>query len=73
MTGGSVDRYGGPNSFRVSERFAMDWGTFLSANKSVIYAAIDGRGSANKGDKTVFAINRKFGTYEVEDQINVTR
>lgn len=51
----------------------MDWGTFLSANKSVIYAAIDGRGSANKGDKTVFAINRKFGTYEVEDQINVTR
>ncbi|XP_034243317.1 venom dipeptidyl peptidase 4 isoform X2 [Thrips palmi] len=68
-----VDVYGGPNSFRVSERFAMDWGTFLSANKSVIYAAIDGRGSANKGDKTVFSINRRFGTYEVEDQINVTR
>lgn len=68
-----VDVYGGPNSFRVSERFAMDWGTFLSANQSVIYAAIDGRGSANKGDKTIFAINRRFGTYEVEDQINVTR
>ncbi|KAK3930969.1 Venom dipeptidyl peptidase 4 [Frankliniella fusca] len=68
-----VDVYGGPNSFRVSERFAMDWGTFLSANKSVIYAAIDGRGSANKGDNTIFSIYHRFGTYEVEDQINVTR
>lgn len=68
-----VDVYGGPNSFRVSERFAVDWGTYLSANKSIIYAAIDGRGSANKGDKNIFSLYHRFGTYEVEDQINVTR
>lgn len=46
---------------------------YMTTNRSVIYAYIDGRGSSNKGSKMLFEIYRKLGTVEVEDQISVTR
>lgn len=66
-------RYGGPDSYQVVEKFSLQWGSYLAANKSIIYAKIDGRGSGLKGDRMLFSIYRKMGTVEVEDQINVTR
>lgn len=66
-------RYGGPDSTQVSEKYSLDWGSYLAANKSIIYASIDGRGSGLRGDKILFAGYRKLGTVEVVDQINVTR
>lgn len=51
----------------------MDWGSYLAANKSIIYASIDGRGSGSKGDNVLFSGYRKLGTVEIYDQINVTR
>lgn len=51
----------------------MDWGSYLAANKSIIYASIDGRGSGSKGDRVLFSGYRKLGTVEIYDQINVTR
>lgn len=51
----------------------MNWGSYLAANKSIIYASIDGRGSGSKGDKVLFSGYRKLGTVEIYDQINVTR
>lgn len=51
----------------------MDWGTYLTANKSIIYVSIDGRGSGLKGDKMMFAGYRNLGTVEIYDQLNVTR
>ncbi|XP_065332431.1 venom dipeptidyl peptidase 4-like isoform X1 [Cloeon dipterum] len=68
-----INVYGGPDSSQVNDRFKGDWGTYLTTNKSIIYAYIDGRGSGLKGDNVLFAGYRKLGSVEIEDQINVTR
>ncbi|KAJ8970898.1 hypothetical protein NQ317_009050, partial [Molorchus minor] len=68
-----VNVYGGPDTYQVVDKFVLDWGSYLAANKSIIYAAIDGRGSGLKGDKIMFSGYKKLGTVEVVDQINVTR
>lgn len=65
--------YGGPDSSQVTERFNVDWGTYLVTNKSIIYAAIDGRNSGLKGNNMLFSGYRNLGTVEIYDQINVTR
>lgn len=65
--------YGGPDSSQVSDRFVGDWGTYLTTNRSIIYAAIDGRGSGLKGNNILFSGYRKLGSVEIEDQINVTK
>ncbi|XP_043250210.1 venom dipeptidyl peptidase 4-like isoform X2 [Colletes gigas] len=65
--------YGGPDSYQVTEKFRVDWGTYLVTNKSIIYATIDGRGSGLMDNAMLFAGYRKLGTVEIADQINVTR
>lgn len=69
----ALSRYGGPDSTLASEKFQVDWSTYLSVNRSYIYALIDGRGSGNKGNEMLFSVYRRLGTVEVEDQISVTR
>ncbi|XP_072401301.1 venom dipeptidyl peptidase 4 [Diabrotica undecimpunctata] len=68
-----VNVYGGPDTYQVVDKFVLDWGSYLAANKSVIYAAIDARGSGLRGDNLLFAGYRNLGTVEVIDQINVTK
>ncbi|CAB0017991.1 unnamed protein product [Nesidiocoris tenuis] len=65
--------YGGPDSNQVLDRFQVDWYTHLVVNRSMIYAQIDGRGSGLRSDKIKFANYRNLGTYEIYDQINVTK
>ena len=65
--------YGGPTSQQVSDRFHIDWGTYLASSRGVIYATIDGRGSGYQGDKMLHEIYRRLGTVEIEDQIKVTK
>ncbi|XP_023224997.1 dipeptidyl peptidase 4-like isoform X1 [Centruroides sculpturatus] len=68
-----VHVYGGPGSQLVSEKFYVHWGTYLASRKNYIYAWIDGRGSGFQGDKMEHELFRRFGTVEVEDQIEITR
>lgn len=68
-----INVYGGPDSLQVLEKFTLDWGSYLAANKSIIYGFIDGRGSGQKGDKMLFSGYRNLGTVEIVDQVNVTR
>ncbi|XP_073988549.1 dipeptidyl peptidase 4 omega isoform X3 [Rhodnius prolixus] len=68
-----VQVYGGPGSNMVTERFNIDWYSHLVVSQNVIYAKIDGRGSGLKGDNMLFANYKKLGTYEIHDQINVTK
>ncbi|KAJ8679458.1 hypothetical protein QAD02_015245, partial [Eretmocerus hayati] len=65
--------YGGPDTNEVTEKFNVDWGTYLVTNKSIIYASIDGRGTGLKGNDMMFSVYRNLGTVEIQDQINVTR
>ncbi|XP_052848496.1 venom dipeptidyl peptidase 4 isoform X2 [Drosophila gunungcola] len=67
-----VDVYGGPDSYSVTNKWMVDWGTYLTSNQSVIYAKIDGRGSGLRGESLLHAIYLKLGTVEISDQINVT-
>ena len=63
----------GPNSQQVSDRFKLDWGTYLTTSEDIIYAVIDGRGSGFRGDDLLYEIHRKLGQPEVQDQIDVAK
>ncbi|XP_034121967.1 venom dipeptidyl peptidase 4 isoform X2 [Drosophila guanche] len=68
-----VDVYGGPDSYSVTNKWMLDWGTYLTSNQSVIYAKIDGRGSGLRGESLLHAIYLQLGTVEISDQITVTQ
>ncbi|KAK7866724.1 hypothetical protein R5R35_003146 [Gryllus longicercus] len=68
-----VNVYGGPDSTQVTKRFNVDWSSYLTVNHSIIYAAIDGRGSGLKGNRMLFSGYRRLGSVEIDDQVNVTK
>lgn len=65
--------YAGPDSYNGYAKWELDYGSYLASNKSIIYAHINGRGSGMRGDKLLHQIYRKFGTVEVEDQIETAK
>lgn len=67
-----VQVYGGPGSQLVTERWRIDWNTYLTGNKDFIVAQIDGRGSGGQGHKLLHQVYYKLGTVEVSDQLEVT-
>ncbi|KAM6397630.1 dipeptidyl peptidase 4 [Pluvialis apricaria] len=68
-----LDVYAGPCSQKVDHAFRISWATYLASTEHIIVASFDGRGSGYQGDKIMHAINRRLGTYEVEDQIEAAR
>uniref|UniRef100_A0A8B9E333 Dipeptidyl peptidase 4 n=1 Tax=Anser cygnoides TaxID=8845 RepID=A0A8B9E333_ANSCY len=68
-----LDVYAGPCSQKVDYVFRINWATYLASTEQIIVASFDGRGSGYQGDEIMHAINRKLGTYEVEDQISAAR
>ncbi|XP_035216212.1 LOW QUALITY PROTEIN: prolyl endopeptidase FAP-like [Stegodyphus dumicola] len=67
-----VEVYGGPGSQMITEKFSVNWGSYLASKKNVIYTWIDGRGSGYQGDKILHELYGRLGTDEVFDQISVT-
>ncbi|NWU11410.1 DPP4 peptidase, partial [Cephalopterus ornatus] len=68
-----LDVYAGPCSQKVDYTFELSWATYLASTEQIIVASFDGRGSGYQGDEIMHAINRRLGTYEVEDQITAAR
>ncbi|XP_021959118.1 dipeptidyl peptidase 4 isoform X2 [Folsomia candida] len=68
-----VDVYGGPDSQAITQDYGINWGYYLASSRGVIYAKIDGRGSARQSAEQKFAVYRNLGSAEVEDQISVAR
>lgn len=66
-------RYGGPCSQSVRSVFAVNWISYLASKEGMVIALVDGRGTAFQGDKLLYAVYRKLGVYEVEDQITAVR
>lgn len=66
-----VDVYAGPGSQRVDYRFHVNFGHYLASSRRIIYVMIDGRGSGYEGTKRLYELYHKFGTVEIEDQIEV--
>ena len=65
--------YGGPGSLRVTDSFGISYHSYLITTKKVVHCEIDGRGTANKGIDLMFSVNNKLGTYEMDDQISITK
>lgn len=66
-------RYGGPQSKLIKNDYEIDYSTYLVTNRNVIVALVDPRGADRKELEMMYAVYRKIGTVEVEDQISVTR
>ncbi|XP_026680630.1 prolyl endopeptidase FAP [Diaphorina citri] len=64
--------YGGPGSQLVTDRWKIDWNTYLAGNRDYIVAQIDGRGSSGQGYKLLHQVYKKLGVVEVSDQLEVT-
>ncbi|XP_067000020.2 inactive dipeptidyl peptidase 10 [Anabrus simplex] len=62
---------GAPGSQLVSERWLVDWNTYLSSHRNFIVAQIDGRGSGFQGDRLTHELYHRLGSVEIEDQIAV--
>jgi dipeptidyl-peptidase 4 len=57
----------------VTKQWNIDWGTSLVDRWGIAIAHIDGRGSGLRGVENMFAVNRRLGTVEIEDQILYTK
>ncbi|XP_071792370.1 A-type potassium channel modulatory protein DPP6-like isoform X4 [Asterias amurensis] len=68
-----VNVYGGPGSQMVNDKFELGWNAYLSSKYYVIIVNIDGRGSGFQGQKHLYKIFKRLGTYEVEDQLIAVR
>lgn len=66
-------QYSGPGSQQVSNRWisSNDYWHQLLANKGIVIACVDGRGTGMKGRDFKKVTQKELGKYEVEDQIAV--
>ncbi|KAJ1526921.1 hypothetical protein ONE63_008469 [Megalurothrips usitatus] len=67
-----VQVYGGPGTQLVTDKWRIDWSTYLASNRDFIVAQIDGRGSGGQGYKMMHEVYQQLGTVEVNDQLEVT-
>ncbi len=67
-----VSIYGGPQAQAVQDHWAMtvDLQAQLLAQQGAVVVKLDNRGSYNRGLRFESHLNRRFGTVEIEDQIN---
>lgn len=61
-----------PGSQLVTEKWTIDWNTYLVSTKDYIITQIDGRGSSGQGYQLMQEVYRKLGTVEISDQLEVT-
>ncbi|XP_050434838.1 prolyl endopeptidase FAP-like isoform X2 [Adelges cooleyi] len=62
---------GKPGTQSVTEEWSVDWATYLSSNRNIIIATIDGRGTSGQGDRTRQSIFYKLGIMDIQDQLSV--
>lgn len=67
-----VHVYSGPGTQLVSDRWRIDWNTYLAGTKDYIVTQIDGRGSSGQGYQLLHEVYRRLGTVEVSDQLEVS-
>ncbi|XP_014241901.1 inactive dipeptidyl peptidase 10 [Cimex lectularius] len=64
--------YGGPGSQLVTDKWKIDWGTYLASTQDIIVGYIDGRGTSGKGYTLTHQVYMKLGAVEAADQLEVT-
>ncbi|KAH8404406.1 hypothetical protein KR222_011025 [Zaprionus bogoriensis] len=64
--------YSGPGSQLVTDRWHVDWNTYLAGSKDYIVIEIDGRGSSGQGYQLLHEVYKRLGSVEVSDQLEVS-
>ncbi|XP_022232305.2 uncharacterized protein LOC111080796 isoform X2 [Drosophila obscura] len=64
--------YSGPGTQLVTDRWHVDWNTYLAGSKDYIVVEIDGRGSAGQGYQLLHEVYKRLGSVEVSDQLEVS-
>ncbi|XP_060657686.1 uncharacterized protein LOC132792360 isoform X1 [Drosophila nasuta] len=64
--------YSGPGTQLVTDRWHVDWNTYLAGNKDYIVIEIDGRGSSGQGYQLLHEVYKRLGSVEVSDQLEVS-
>lgn len=57
---------GRPGSQSVTQKFTIDWGTYMSSHNDVVYVKLDVRGAKGLGKRALY---KHLGGVEVQDQI----
>ena len=65
-----ASRFGSPGSQHVTYEFSLGLETYLASSHHFVYALVDGRGTAGRGDAWLHSIYKRLGTVEVQDQID---
>ncbi|OZJ04293.1 hypothetical protein BZG36_02573 [Bifiguratus adelaidae] len=65
--------YGGPRSQLVSQRWALDWQTYVASRFDAVVVTVDGRGTGFKGRKFRSPVSERLGELETLDQITAAR
>ncbi|XP_018325145.1 inactive dipeptidyl peptidase 10 isoform X2 [Agrilus planipennis] len=63
-----VEVNGRPGSKAVTDKFRVDWGTYMSSHCDVVYIRLDVRGSLGQSSRALY---HRLGGIEVQDQITV--
>ncbi|CAG5099855.1 Similar to DPP10: Inactive dipeptidyl peptidase 10 (Homo sapiens), partial [Cotesia congregata] len=63
-----VEVNGRPGSEAVTDKFQIDWGTYMSSHNDVVYIRLDVRGARGQGKKALY---HRIGGVEVQDQLTV--
>lgn len=63
-------RNGRPGSNSVTQKFLIDWGTYMSSHNDVVYVKLDVRGARGLGKRALY---RHLGGVEVQDQITAMK
>ncbi|KAJ5863652.1 dipeptidyl-aminopeptidase B [Penicillium soppii] len=64
--------YGGPGSQKVSQKFKVDYQSFL-ASQNYVVVTVDGRGTGFNGRAARCIVQDRLGHYEAQDQIFLAR
>jgi inactive dipeptidyl peptidase 10 len=67
-----VHVFSGPGTQLVTEKWRVDWTTYLAGTKDYIVTEIDGRGSSGQGYQLMHEVYRRLGNVEVSDQLEVS-
>ncbi|XP_072936332.1 venom dipeptidyl peptidase 4 isoform X2 [Epargyreus clarus] len=69
-----VKVYGGPSTSRVKDCYDLEYDAwYLTANRSIIVASIDVRGSGVMGVEAMHALNMALGTVEITDTLEAIK
>ena len=65
--------YGGPGNQQVTQKFHIDFQSYIAANLGYIVVTVDGRGTGFIGRKARTIIREHFGKWEAHDQISTAK